>query len=334
VTGNGYQLDEIDDRTWRVSTLFGGRDLFQYVLSGEDGATLVIDAGIASTPRDAIVPGLRRLGIGAGQVVGVVVTHPDLDHQGGLAALKDALPRAAALCGFADLGLVAEPERLLTERYGVYEHGHRIGYDEAAKQDMRTLYGAPVWIDLPLSGGESLVLGSRELCFLHAPGHSAGHLIVHEPASGLLFTSDALHGKAIPAADGSAALPPTYEDVDAYLASVELVGSLDARSIHSGHWPVKNATKIAAWLEESRAFVATADLEIQERLATPATLRALCEHLDARLGPFGAGPVALMFATHGHLRRLLRRGVVSVVDLNELPPRVGLTGYKEEKTDE
>lgn len=332
--GNGYALEEIANRTWRVATLFGGRDLFQYVLAGDGGATLVIDAGVGNTPRDAIMPALRTLGIRAEQIIGVVVTHPDLDHQGGLAALKDALPRAVTICGFADLGLVAEPERLLTERYGAYEHAHGLGYQDAEKNDMRLLYGAPVWIDLPLAGGEALALDDRELCFLHAPGHSAGHLIVHEPASGLLFSSDALHGKAIPAADGSPALPPTYEDVDAYLASVELVASLEARAIHSGHWPTREGAAIGAWLQECRDFVTAADIEIRERLATPATLRMLCEHLDARLGPFAAGPVALMFAVHGHLRRMLRRGAVSVLDLSAPPPRFRLTGHDEEETDE
>jgi glyoxylase-like metal-dependent hydrolase (beta-lactamase superfamily II) len=333
MTGDGYQLAEVGPGTWRIATLFGGRNLFQYVLASESGPALVIDAGTADTPHEAILPALDQLGIKREDIIAVVVTHPDLDHQGGLAALKDALPRASAACGFGDLGLVADPERLLSERYGAYEHAHGLGYDEAEKDSMRALSGRAVWIDLPLAGGERLLLGERSIRFLHAPGHSAGHLIVHEPSSGMLFTSDAVHGKAIPAADGSPALPPTYEDVEAYLSTIDLIATLNPTSLHSGHWPMKERPAITAWLQESSEFVVAADAAIIERLAEPATLGGLCEYVESRLGPFEAGAQALMFAVHGHLRRLVRQGTAGIVDLREAPPRFQLNGKHEEAAD-
>lgn len=318
-----YAVTEIGERAWRIATMIGERDLFQYLLAGDDGRALLVDTGTARTPHEAILPALRDLGVAGDDVAVVVVTHPDLDHQGGLAALREALPRARMACGFHDLALVGVPEQLVADRYGAYEHAHAVGYDDADRRWMRSLYGAPVWIDLPLSGGEALALGNRTLRFLHAPGHSAGHLMVHEPASGALFTSDAVHGSFIPAADGSRALPPTYEEIDPYLATIDAVAALNPSVIHSGHWPIREGEAIAAWLAESRAFVAAVDAALAERLEAPATLRELCDHVHDRLGPYASGPVALMFAVHGHLRRMVRRGRAAV-DVLAAPPRFHL----------
>jgi glyoxylase-like metal-dependent hydrolase (beta-lactamase superfamily II) len=319
---------ELALRTWRIESLIGSRNLFQYVLVGEDGEALLVDAGTSETPREAILPALRRLGIGPERVRFVIVTHPDLDHQGGLAGLLDALPNALAACGFADRGLVANPERLVTDRYGAYEDEHGLGYSPAEKRWMRALYGAPVTIDVGFAGGETVEVGGRQIRVLHAPGHSAGHLVLHEPAIGAVFSSDAVHWRLCPDADGGPALPPTYEEVDPYLETIALVESLEPAELHSGHWPARTGEEVRRFLAESREFVEAVDAALEQRLASAATLRELCEYVDSRLGPFGADPVNLMFVVHGHLRRLLRGGRARVVDATERPPRfvgAGLT---------
>ena len=316
-----YEVTEIGERTWRIASLIGPRNLFQYVVADEAGDALLVDTGSSATPSEAILPALRRIDVSRARVRFVVVTHPDLDHQGGLAGLMDALPHAIAACGFADRGLVSNPERLVTDRYGAYEEEHDVGYSPAEKRWMRALYGAPATVDLSVAGGETLVLGDRRVEVLHAPGQSAGHVMLDESATGHLYSSDAVHWRMCPAADGSPALPPTYEDVDPYLATIALVERLQPRELHSGHWPAKSGAEVDAFCAESREFVAALDVVLEERLASPATLRDLCDHADGRLGPFGSDPVNLMFAVHGHLRRMLRNGKVSVLDLAVRPPR-------------
>lgn len=54
------------------------------------GADLLIDAGPADAGREAILPWLRQAGIGG--LDRVVITHPDLDHYGGLAWLAERFP--------------------------------------------------------------------------------------------------------------------------------------------------------------------------------------------------------------------------------------------------
>jgi glyoxylase-like metal-dependent hydrolase (beta-lactamase superfamily II) len=311
---------EIAPGTWRLESLVGPRNLYQYVIADGDEA-VIVDTGMTPTPRDVILPGMRRIGVEPADVRMVVVTHPDLDHQGGLAGLREVLPNAVAACGFADRFMVAEPERLVTDRYGAYELEHGVGYSDAERAWMRANYGAPATVEVGLAGGEELAVGDRRLTVYHAPGHSAGHLILHEPATGLLFTSDAVHWWMCPAADGSPALSPTYEDVDAYLATIDLVGSLAAAELHSGHWPVQAGAEVAAFLATSRTFVERMDAAVQGALDAPATLADLCRRMDAELGPFGADPVNLMFVVHGHLRRLLRAGRIAIVCAGERPPR-------------
>ena len=100
-----------------------------------------------------------------------------------------------------------------------------------------------------------------------------------------------------------------------------MIETLDAREMHSGHWPVRSGPEIEAFLGESREFVERMDEALLERLETPATLEQLCLHADQRLGPFGADPVNLMFAAHGHVQRLLRTGRAGIVKVGERPPR-------------
>ena len=316
-------LTEVAAGTWRLESLVGPRNMFQYVIA-DGGRAIVIDTGMSATPREVIMPGLRSLGIDPAQVTMVVVTHPDLDHQGGLAGLREVLPTAVAACGFADRAMVMTPERLVTDRYGAFELEHGVGYGEAEKAWMRANYGAPATVEVGFAGGEAIAVGERRLDMHHAPGHSPGHLVLHEPATGLVFSSDAVHWRMCPAADGSPALAPTYEEVDDYLATIEMLESLPARELHSGHWPARAGSEIADFLAESRAFVQRMDTALEERLETPATLAELCDHADGRLGPFGSDAVNLMFAVHGHVRRLLRRGRVQMVDPGQRPPRYRL----------
>jgi glyoxylase-like metal-dependent hydrolase (beta-lactamase superfamily II) len=313
-------LTEVAAGTWRLESLVGARNVYQYVIA-DGGQALIVDTGMTGTPREVILPALRALGIATADVAMVVVTHPDLDHQGGLAGLREVLPNAIAACGFADRMMVSEPERLITDRYGAYELEHDVGYGPADKVWMRANYGAPAQVEVGFAGGETLSVGARTIAMHHAPGHSPGHLVLHEPEPGLLFTSDAVHWRMCPAADGSPALPPTYEDVDPYLETIAMVGALRASAVHSGHWPARTGAEITAFLDESRAFVERMDAAIAERLERPATLADLCRHAEERLGPFGADPVNLSFAVHGHVRRMLRTGRARVQRAGERPPR-------------
>lgn len=321
---------EIGADTWRLESVLGGRNVFQYLLASEGREELLlVDTGTTHTPREVILPALRRLGLSAEALRVVLVTHPDLDHQGGLAAIADLCPRAITACGFADRALVGRPEQLLQDRYQPYLEEHGLGYDADEERWMRAHYGAPTELALTLAGGEVLNVGDRELQVLHVPGHSAGHLALFEPGTGLLFSSDAVHHTGCPGGDGEPALCPTYEEVDAYLDSIETLGRLGPSELHSGHWPVRTGTQVAEFLRESREFVDRVDAVLLERLERPATLAQLCEAVQRAAGPWRSEPGMLRFAVHGHLRRLVRLGAAERVELLERPARFAQSGRAE-----
>lgn len=313
---------EIGEDTWRLQSRLGDRNVYQYLLASDDrDQMLLIDAGTTSTPREIVIPALRHLGISESRIRLVVVTHPDVDHQGGLAALTEACANAVTACGFADRALVGDPEKLLADRYQPYLREHGLGYDAEEVRWIRANAGARSEIDVTFGGGESIQVGERRLEVLRAPGHSVGHLILSEPDTGLLFSSDAIHWTGCPAADGSPALCPTYEDVDAYLESISLVESLAPAEMHSGHWPMRSGAEVLTFLDQSRGFVERTDACLRDRLTVPATLAELCEEVQRVVGPWHSEPKLLMFAVSGHVRRLLRVGAIEAIDPTELPRR-------------
>ena len=311
---------EIAAGTWRFESLVGPRNMFQYLIADGDEA-IVVDTGMTPTPRDVILPGMRAVGIDPAEVTMVVVTHPDLDHQGGLAGLREVLPNAVAACGFADRMMVSEPERLVTDRYGAFEVEHDVGYPDADKTWMRANYGAPATVEVGFAGGEAIAVGDRTLAVHHAPGHSPGHLVLHEPATGLVFSSDAVHWRMCPAADGSPALPPTYEEVDVYLETIDMLASLSAAEP-----PLRPLARTARRrdrrLPGREPCVRGAHGRRPRRAPRAAgDARRAVRARDERLGPFGADPVNLMFVVHGHVRRMLRTGRSRIERAGERPPR-------------
>jgi glyoxylase-like metal-dependent hydrolase (beta-lactamase superfamily II) len=289
---------EIGAATWRIEARLGERNVFEYLLASED-ELLLIDTGTAGMARDAILPAIESLGFAFGAVRFIVVTHPDLDHQGGLAVMRDAAPDAVTACGFLDRAMIRRPEQLLSDRYQQYMHEHGVGFDDVDVAWMRANYGGPVEIDLTLVGGERLSVGDRVLEVLPAAGHSAGHLMLFEPTSRMLFCSDVIHSSMCPSVDGAPA------------------------ELHSGHWPVAVGAEVGEFLAASREFVARLDDVLLERLGggRQLTLGELCSSVEGELGPWDSPTHMLMFIVHGHIRRLVRARAVELVAPGVRPAR-------------
>jgi glyoxylase-like metal-dependent hydrolase (beta-lactamase superfamily II) len=334
VTPAGPIVAEIGDSTWRLQDRVGERNVYLYLLASADrDELLLIDTGTSDTPREVVVPALRRLALPETAMRLVVVTHPDADHQGGLAGLREACENAVAACGYADRAMVADPEKLLADRYGCYLREHGIGLSAEELRWVRANAGARVEIDVTFAGGERLHVGERQLEVLRVPGHSAGHLALYEPETGLLFSSDAVHWSACPAADGSPALCPTYEEVDDYLATIDMIESLAPAEMHSGHWPMRSGPEVLTFLRESRAFVEEVDSVLRERLREPATLVDLCDAVQTEVGPWDSEPGMLRFAVAGHVRRLVAAGSIERMDITSLPVRFRMAARGEPRAD-
>ena len=299
---------EILDGIHRIDAEFGGRPLYLFLFLGE--RSLLLDAGAASTVPAFVEPYLDSLGLRARDLDLLLITHPDLDHQGGAATLARANAELEIACGALDRELVSDPDAIMSRRYDAFRADHGIGYDAAVAASMRTECGAPVRVDSAFEGGETIDLGGgRELRVLHVPGHSAGHLALHDVRTGAFFSADCVQGSVYLGLDGTPKLCPTYTDVDPYLATIDHVEALAPSELHGCHWPAaRGDADIRAFLDESRGYVEHVDALVRACFTDARdglTLRALIECVNARfVAPWEpALAQELVYSLHGHAER-------------------------------
>jgi glyoxylase-like metal-dependent hydrolase (beta-lactamase superfamily II) len=306
-------MTEIGDRIHRIEAEVGGRPLYLFLFLGDQ--KLLLDAGCSTDVEASILPYLATLGLGPRDLDLLLITHPDLDHQGGVHALAVANPNLTVACGALDRELVSDPELILERRYLAYAEVHEIGYDEETSKWMREMCGEARPVDRVFAGGETIQLAPGwELSVFHVPGHSAGHLAVQDSRTGAFFSGDCVQGSVYLGLDGTPKLCPTYTDVDPYLETVERVRTLAPSELHGCHWPTARGSDVEAFLEESRAYVEQLDELVRACLAdadSGLTLRNLIACVNGRLPSPWAPDVAaeLVYSLNGHVERLVGLGL-------------------------
>ncbi len=302
---------EILDGIHRIDAEVGGRPLYLFLFLGE--RNLLLDAGCASTVDEFVLPYLERLGLLPRDLDLLVITHSDLDHQGGAHGLARANPELTVACGALDRELVSDPDAIMARRYDAFRLEHGIAYDDESAAWMRRECGLPQRVDSVFAGGETIEAGpGGELRVLHVPGHSPGHVALHDTRTGALFSGDCVQGSVYLGLDGTPKLCPTYTDVDPYVQTIDLVEALAPSELHGCHWPAAHGDGVRAFLDESRAYVEHLDglaracfAESPEGL----TVRELIERVNERLDvPWEPGLAQeLVYSLHGHAERLAER---------------------------
>jgi glyoxylase-like metal-dependent hydrolase (beta-lactamase superfamily II) len=301
---------EIFPGVHRIESELGPRALYQFLFVSD--RAILIDTGLATTPEQAIFPYFASIGLSPEHLALVVVTHADGDHHGGNRALRARVPHLMVSCGLFDRPLVEEPQLLLTERYGAYTNDHDLSYPTGLLNEVEQLV-QPQPVDLTWVGGEIIrVAPGWDLRILAAPGHSRGHLAIHDLRHDALFSGDAVQGSCYPSLDGVAAMAPNYVDVDAYLATIQTFEQCSAQSLHGSHWPAQKGEDVLQFLVESRDYVQALDRKVIEALqarAHPVSVAELIELLrpDLPCDP-AASPVDLAYSVVAHLDRLVRHG--------------------------
>jgi len=303
---------ELYPGVYQIDSLFGGRNLFQYLFVGDN--VVLLDTGLAYTPERTIFPALKQLGISPQAINLAITTHADGDHQGGNDSIKRTSPATWLACGEADRAMVEDPRTLWDQRYNFLKRDYGVGIDPNPSPDV----GKPRRMDVCLAGGERIRLRSDwDLEVLHVPGHSHGHLALLDRDHKAAFAGDAIHGRGCPHADGTMALPVTYYYVDVYLSTLNLFENLPIETLCSGHWPTLRGPGIRDFIAESRQTVRIFDEVILAKLAGRSDGVGLQELMDAIGDAFPDWPkdtrVFIMFAAKGHLDRLAEQGKVREV---------------------
>jgi glyoxylase-like metal-dependent hydrolase (beta-lactamase superfamily II) len=303
---------ELYKGVYQIQSDFGGRNLFQYVFVGD--RVILLDTGVSTTPEGAIFPQLEKIGVSPRQITMAITMHADLDHQGGNSALRSTSKDILLACHREDQKLIEDPDVLYMLRY---DH-LRANCGTGMSRDLMALAGAPVKMDVAFSGGERLRVGPDwELHVWHVPGHSDGHLTIYDPRRRAAFTSDTIHGRGCPRADGTMAFGPTYYAVDAYLATIQFLEQMPIDHLYSGHWPNAHGPEVKRFLAESRRFVETVDEllpHILDRHPGGATLGDVIADLASQIGDWpSASNTLFMWAVFGHLTRQEQRGKIARV---------------------
>jgi glyoxylase-like metal-dependent hydrolase (beta-lactamase superfamily II) len=179
-----------------------------------DDGIVAIDAGTTETNARAVLSALRRVSMQP--ITHVMLTHAHWDHIGGLAGLKDAGTQVIAQARFAD------------ELRRVNETG--VGFRYFFGGEGRRRY--EVVPDRLISQRESLTVGGTEFVLYPVRGgETEDALVIHLPASGVLFVGDAfmpyLGAPFLP--EGSA---------EGLFETMALIRALNPRLLIHGHPPL------------------------------------------------------------------------------------------------
>jgi glyoxylase-like metal-dependent hydrolase (beta-lactamase superfamily II) len=151
-------------------------------LISENGRVAFIDTGTNDSLPNAMVA-LQKLGLDAGAVDYVILTHIHLDHAGGASAMMQAFPQAKLVVHPRGSRHMAEPSKLIAGVAAVY-----------GEEYVRRVYGEikPVPSERIISAddGHVIFLAGRKLTFLDTPGHARHHNCIVDDKTGAIFTGD------------------------------------------------------------------------------------------------------------------------------------------------
>ena len=264
-----------------IDTGTAGLDAFNsvYVIGGDE-PVLVEAASAADAP--TLEAGLERIGLGPGDLAHVVVTHIHLDHAGGVGVLLRRYARATVWVHERGAPHLVDPARLVASTARTY-----------GESRMRALYGETLPVDAArirtVGDGDRIPIGGRHLDVVYTPGHASHHVALHDPATGAVFTGEAV-GSHLPWADAyRPALPPPEVDVELALASIERIRALEPSVLLTSHFgPIDDpqegcaraSERVRAWSETvRRALRADPGLD-QDAIAALLTVQAGREYLQ------------------------------------------------------
>jgi glyoxylase-like metal-dependent hydrolase (beta-lactamase superfamily II) len=246
ITELGHEVFQIDTRMAGYDGITAG-----YLIRG-DKPCLVETGTAPSAPvvRDA----LSRLGIGAGDLATVVVTHIHLDHAGGAGDIAAMFPAAQIVVHRLGARHLADPSRLMASA--------RLVYGDALDRLFGVLAPVPADRIVALEDTGTVDLGGgRRLGSHYSPGHAKHHVGLIDSDSGDLYVGDAA-GVYIPdTGDLRPATPPPDFDLEIALASLRKFAALQpTRLLFSHYGPVtavtetldRSAEEIKVWVEETR----------------------------------------------------------------------------------
>ncbi len=184
--------------------------------------SLLIDTGMSYSPEQNLLPYMQSVGLDPETLDYVLITHSDVDHQGGNDLIRNAAPHAQFMAHTLDTPWIEDPNALISGRYNQFQADHGIGLDAKGVQDMLDVCRSNTPMDIQFEGNEVIRLAPDwHVQLIYTPGHTWGHTAVYDPDSKTLIAAEAALFNTIWGMTEQPALPPTYCYVDLYLATLE-----------------------------------------------------------------------------------------------------------------
>ena len=256
--------ERIADGVVQIDTLLGGweRMTAGYLLEG--ALPVLVETGSQSSV-DTLLAELSALGLDAGDLAGVAVTHIHLDHAGGVGDVARAFPNATVYVHEKGARHLVDPTRLVDSAARVYGPLLDSLYGRLEPTPVERIHVLADLEEVDLGGG-------RTLRAIDSPGHAKHHLGLLDSTTGLLFAGDAV-GVRLP--DGGVlrpATPPADFDLDQALSSLHRFAAHSPVGIALAHYglvPIEPGelldeaeATLSAWAEEAeRAYRAGRDIE-------------------------------------------------------------------------
>jgi glyoxylase-like metal-dependent hydrolase (beta-lactamase superfamily II) len=244
---------DLGHEVFQIDTRMAGYDgiTASYLIRG-DRPCLVETGTAPSAPvvRDA----LASLGVAAGDLATIVVTHIHLDHAGGTGDLAQMFPSAEVVVHELGARHLADPSRLMASARTVWG------------SELDSLFGtlAPTPHERIRSVDQIGVVelgGGRRLESHYSPGHARHHVGLVDSVSGDLYVGDAAGLYIQETGDMRPATPPPDFDLGVALESLRMFAALQPTRLLFSHFgPVTAvdealdtaAAEIRVWVEETR----------------------------------------------------------------------------------
>jgi glyoxylase-like metal-dependent hydrolase (beta-lactamase superfamily II) len=222
-----------------------------YLIAADRPALVETGAALSA---ERVVSSLAALGIGAGDLATIVVTHIHLDHAGGVGDLAAAFPNAEVVVHQRGARHLVSPERLVASARRVY--------GDIMDRVFGDLLPTPAERVRALDDIDSVDLGGgRSLRSHWSPGHASHHVGLLDSETNDLYVGDAA-GIYVPEADlVKPATPPPDFDLPVALASIESFRALRPdRLLFSHYGPVTaidetldaSVEELELWVEMTR----------------------------------------------------------------------------------
>lgn len=293
------------------------RYTLSYLFVGDPGV-VVLDPGW-DTPagREAVAAGLAAAGAGIRDVTGVIVTHIHPDHHGLSGWLRDS---AGAWVGMHPAERDTLPGRLWTGAAAVPADLAWLGDQGVPEEDRAALVvdldpASPLLSmaepDRLIEDGDLLPIAGRQVRAVWTPGHTPGHLCLHDAAAGVLLTGDHLLPRISPTVGVHGA--HEGDPLSAYLRSLgRMAEYADSEALPAHEYRFRELDARAAYLIEHHRRRCAEIITALDALG-PATGWQLATQLTWSRGWSGLSGLNRRMAlaeTVAHLRQLESAGTV------------------------